>query len=327
MLIYLYFCDILFLVYSYFLFYFLFFYSKILNLNSKRRFFIISNLLNPKNDYVFHRIFGYSGNEDITKNFISSIISDHIQEITLDCNPITEKNLLDDKVGILDIKAKLNNNINCNIEMQLVRQSNVIERLLFYWSKMYTSSIHSGNKYKNLKRSIAILISNCNLDKLKEIPEFLTKWNIREEKYHYILLTNVLELYIIELDKVKDYQIDSDTILNSWLQFINNPKEKLKMENKEIKKAKKILQEISEDEHERRLTELREKYIMDQQAIEDYGYDKGLAEGVKQGIEQGIEKTQTNIIKKMQKENFDITVIKKITGLNEDEINKILSSN
>ena len=291
---------------------------SIFYLNTERSFCIIK-LLNPKNDYVFHRIFGYVGNEDITKNFLSSIIPDKINEITLDCNPITEKNLLDDKVGILDIKAKLNNNVNCNVEMQMVNHNNIIERLLFYWSKIYSSSIKSGGKYKDLQRCIAILISNCNLDKLKEVPDFLTKWNIRGEKYHHIVLTNVLELYIIELGKVKSYQIDSGTILNSWLQFINNPKETSKMENEEIKKAKKILKEISEDERERRLTELREKYIMDQQAVEDYGYDKGL--------EAGIKKNQIEIVKNMVSKNFDISTISEITGLNENEINKILSDN
>ena len=77
---------------------------------------IITNLLDPKNDYVFKRIFGHSGNEEITKNLLQSIIPDKIDKIELDSNPITEKDLLDDKVGILYIKAKLNDgNFNCDI--------------------------------------------------------------------------------------------------------------------------------------------------------------------------------------------------------------------
>ncbi len=77
----------------------------------------VKNLLNPKLDYVFKRIFGHIGNEEITKGLLSAIIKEQIDDITLDCNPITENDLLDDKDGILDIKAKLNNNINCNIEL------------------------------------------------------------------------------------------------------------------------------------------------------------------------------------------------------------------
>ena len=282
--------------------------------------------MNPKNDYVFKRIFGYSGNEDITKSLLSSIIPDQIQEITLDCNPITEKDLIDDKIGILDIKAKLNNNINCNIEMQMVNQKYIIERLLFYWSKMYSSSIKSGGKYSNLKRTIAILISNQPLDKLKDVPDFLTKWNITAENYRHLVLTNALEIFIIELKKANAITSQNNTALDSWLQFINNPEVNLRMENEEIKKAKKVLEEISADERERRLTELREKYIMDQDAVEEYGYDKGLEAGIKQGIEKGIEQNQIEIIKNMKAKNFDISTISEITGLSEAEINKILSS-
>ena len=105
--------------------------------------------------------------------------------------------------------------------------------------------------------------------------------------------------------------------------------------NKELKKAQKVLEEISQDEHERYLAELRQKYIMDQKAIEDAGYDKGLKDGLERGIEQGIEqgikqgikqgeKKQNEIIaKKMKKQNLDIKVISEITGLSTKEIEKI----
>ena len=279
----------------------------------------IKKLLNPKNDYVFKRIFGYTGNEDITKSLLSSIIPDNIEEITLDCNPITEKDLFDDKVGVLDIKAKLNNSTNCNIEMQIVDRKNLEKRLLFYWSKMYTSSIKSGEDYEKLKRSIVILISDYNLEKLINEPEYMSKWNIRREKSPHLVLTDMLEIYIIEAEKAKNYVLENNEILNSWLQFINNPEVILKMENNELKKAKRILEEISEDEHKRKLTEHREKYIRDQHDIEARGYDKGLEAGIKQ--------TNAEIVKKMKSKNFDISTISQITGLDENQINKILFNN
>ena len=72
----------------------------------------IVKLLNPKNDYVFKRIFGQIGNEDITASLISSIVGKEITNVELDNNTILEKDLFDDKVGILDIKAKINSAIN-----------------------------------------------------------------------------------------------------------------------------------------------------------------------------------------------------------------------
>ena len=91
---------------------------------------LIEKLLNPKSDYVFKRIFGHSGNEEITKGLLKAITKENIKKIELDSNPITEKDLLDDKVGILDIKATLNNNTNCDIEMQVVDKKNIEKRIL-----------------------------------------------------------------------------------------------------------------------------------------------------------------------------------------------------
>ena len=123
------------------------------------------------------------------------------------------------------------------------------------------------------------------------------------------------------------------------------------MSNKEIQEAKKVLEEISEDEHEQYLAELRQKYIMDQKAIEDAGYDKGLKagieqgikqgikqgieqgvkqgikqgieQGVKQGLEQGKKKENLKIAKRMLDEKIDLTTISKITGLSIQELKNL----
>ncbi len=186
----------------------------------------IEKLLNPKNDYVFKRIFGYSGNEKITKNLLEAIIPEKIDTIELDSNPITEKDLLDEKVGILDIKVKLNNgSVNCDIEMQVIDQRDIEKRILFYWGKMYIQTIKFGNNYDSLKRCIVILITDFDIEIFKEIPEYITKWQIREEKYKKLVLTNDLELYIISLNKAKNSTINKKGGLYNWLKFINNPEE------------------------------------------------------------------------------------------------------
>ena len=282
----------------------------------------VQDLLNPKIDYVFKRIFGHTGNEDITKSLLSSIIKDEISDITVNCNPITEKDLLDDKVGILDIKAKLNNNINCNIEMQVVDKKNIEKRLMFYWSKIYTMSIKSGDEYNQLEKGIVILFTDFNLEKLRGINKFITKWNLREEENPKIILTDVLEIYIIELSKGEELlknmskKEQSKNSFNTWIQFINNPEAIVDMEDKEVKKAREVLAEISQNEHERYKAELRQKYIMDQKAIEEAGFDKGLAAGIQQGIKQ----KQIEIAKKLLKKGTKLEEIIELTDLTKDEI-------
>ena len=99
------------------------------------------------------------------------------------------------------------------------------------------------------------------------------------------------------------------------------------MEDENINKAKKVLETISQDERERRLTELREKYRMDQHAIMLAGYDKGLKEGIEQGIQQGleegIEQTKKNMLEKLLKTDLSIEQIMEITGFTDEEIEKI----
>ncbi len=99
------------------------------------------------------------------------------------------------------------------------------------------------------------------------------------------------------------------------------------MSNKEIVKAKKVLEEISQDEHERYLAELREKYILDQKNIEATGYDKGLKQGKKEGIkkgrEEGKEESKKEIAKEMIKEKIPLEVISKITKIPKEELQEI----
>ena len=95
------------------------------------------------------------------------------------------------------------------------------------------------------------------------------------------------------------------------------------MEDENINKAKKVLETISQDERERRLTELREKYRMDQHAIMLAGYDKGLKEGIEQGLEKGIEQNKKDILEKLLKTDLSIEQIIEITGFTAEEIEKL----
>ena len=64
---------------------------------------IEKQLLNPKIDYVFKRIFGRVGNEEITAALIQAITKVKISDLKLDYSTILERDLIDDKLGILDI--------------------------------------------------------------------------------------------------------------------------------------------------------------------------------------------------------------------------------
>lgn len=106
------------------------------------------DLLSPKLDVVFQALFGEVGSEKITTSLLKAILKQDIQDIDLNQNPILRREFKDDKLGILDILAKINETDNCNIELQIVDMSNIIERGLYYWGRLYTRGIQAGEDYR-----------------------------------------------------------------------------------------------------------------------------------------------------------------------------------
>lgn len=303
-----------------------------------------NRLLKPTNDYVFKRIFGKKGNEDITTSFIEAVTGVRYDEINLEDTPILERDLFENKIGILDVKVIANKENDIDLEMQVVKSEYIADRILWYWSKIYSNSIERGKSYNNTKRAICILIADFNLENLNLIEEYHTKWNIREEKYSNIILTEKLEIHIIELEKLENIKTLNDTekkLLN-WCKFIKNPVEvedSIMSENEEIKKAKEELDKISQDAKERRLAELREKALMDEIAIRDSGFkegfqegkasgikagmEQGIKEGIEQGLKEGSKQEKILIAKNLLNLKVDINSISQATGLSAEEIENL----
>ena len=85
---------------------------------------------------------------------INAILKEKVTEVNLNCNTILERDLYDDKLGILDIRAKVNNSVDINIEMQLVDEKNIEKRIMFYLSKMYTQNLKKSHNYSELNKCI-----------------------------------------------------------------------------------------------------------------------------------------------------------------------------
>ena len=279
--------------------------------------------LSPKLDVVFQALFGEVGNESITKGFLETILERKIDSIDLSKNPILRREFKDEKLGVLDIIAKLDKNEICNIELQIVDKKNIIERILYYWSRLYSRQIKSGEDYKILQKAIVILITDFKIENLEEL-DYHSRWKIMEDKQgKKIILTQKLEIDIIELPKIIGKEKEQDNLLD-WLYFLENPKservtEKMK-ENENLKEAVKKLDNLSEDEKMQRIADLRQKAIMDEKAI----YEKGLEVGIEKGIMEGSQKEKIEIAKKMLELKIDKETIAKATGLTEQEIEKIL---
>lgn len=143
-------------------------------------------LLKPKNDIVFQSLFTQK-NERITKNFISALMGENITKIEIN----TEKELYierpEDKLGILDLEAEINDKEKVDIEVQLIDRKNLVERMLFYFSKLYASTIDKGElrgkeegiKQEKIETAKKMKAKNMDINTIIEITE-LTKEEIEK---------------------------------------------------------------------------------------------------------------------------------------------------
>src|ERR1700687_814599 len=94
--------------------------------------------IDPKVDYAFKHVFGRNETRPILIDVIDSVLNpapaQRIRDIDLQ-NPFNPKEALDDKLSILDIKARDQSGRQFNIEMQLLAYGAFGPRALYYWAK------------------------------------------------------------------------------------------------------------------------------------------------------------------------------------------------
>lgn len=282
----------------------------------------------PTNDIIFHCLFGTVGNEGITKDFLENVLKRRVEKIDLDKNLNLVRNYYDEKLGVLDVRAKDSNGVNYNIEMQNIKTNSLPERVLSYWSRLYTGDLRTGKNYDTLNKTIAILIVNDEIEKLGIIQKFHTKWNIREENYTEIILTEDLEIHILELKKYGKMKTSENK--NVWLDFLVEPEGEEVLEamkkSRELKEAKEKWQEISEDEIIRDRALRLEIAELDYNTGMKHAREEGIQEGIEKGVEQGKNVKKIEMIRQMLKENIDIEIIAKVTESTVEEIEKFKKS-
>ena len=299
-------------------------------------------LLIPKIDVVFHSLFR-AHNEQLTSNFVSSLIKQKVKVINMDKDRHLIKKYPEEKLGILDLRTELEGGILCNIEIQLSNKDNIVDRILYYWSRAFSEQLIEGDDYGELHKTIAILITDFELKEMKEIKELGLKWKIMLDSNERRILTDKFELVILEIPKAKKIlEKNKNDEIAQWLMFLDNPNSmevsEIMSENEEIKEAVEELEEMSLDEELRRVAELKLKYIRDEKSTISYykregleegkkeGLELGRQEGLKEGLKEGLEQSK-KMITNMLKNGMSKEQISSVAGISIQEIDDLLTSN
>ncbi|GHV24324.1 hypothetical protein FACS189465_1340 [Clostridia bacterium] len=274
-------------------------------------------LLSKTNDKVFKELF--TRNKSCMIDFLKSILEipdDEFEDLEfLDTH--TRKGSPLDGEYILDIKVKTKSNI-IDVEMQVKRSPILEQRIIVYLANMVKDQKCEGLKYKDMKKSVSIIIAAKH--NVKKDNRYFHKYNMRDEQDNS-LFTDLLEVCLLELKKLPKNA--DGTHLWDWLEFIKTENEEemetLAQENPEIEIAYESLQDLSKDESMRHEAQQREMYLQNEMAINEENYDQG----EKIGIEKGKLERNIEIARNLLNANVELSIIVASTGLTEKEIEKL----
>ena len=137
-------------------------------------------------------------------------------------------------------------------------------------------------------------------------------WSIRKEKLNKLKIKEVVSWFTFK--GLTEYEVDKRVV--SIIRYLSK---NTKLDLKEWKEAESLLVEEGI---------LTKGGYMD--AIERERWEsrqEGRQEGIQEGLEKGLQTGRQAVILNMLKEKLDLSVISKVTGLSEEEINKLKNGN
>lgn len=272
----------------------------------------IGELLPPTVDLVFKKIFGAEENKDILINFINSILEfpagQQISYIDL-LNTEIAVEAISEKLSRLDLLAQTEKNELINIEIQVVNTGNMVNRSLYYFSKLFSSSLKKNQPYKELPK--VIMINLLNYSHYKSEKKGLWHFLLKDDETNHVG-SDLLHIYMFELTK---YEIDVTDKQHAWISFLKAP-ESTKVQNaantdKYLKRAEEELKKISEDNNFIATYRMREDALRNQESAIITAEEKGR-----------MEKAREAAIK-MLNDGLPIATVAKYSGLTEEQIKEL----
>lgn len=281
------------------------------------------DLLPPKNDYVFARLFGAESHKRVLVCLLNAILNGHpyIKDVTLDPNEY-KKESPDDKSIRLDIAATSDDGTKLHVEIQCKDEGNIGDRASFYQAKLRRNALKEGQDYGEIPDIISIWITAESVTDRKGCCHEIVSMYKDNGVDPIEIASEKMRQFIIELTKLevmpKRFLNDMFTV---WMQFIKDPKsippEFLKIA--EVKEAMDELTYMSADpetraEYDARIREMNRIY-----ASQTVKYKEGLAKGREEGERRKAIETARNLLKM----GLSAEQISQATGLSLDEIKEL----
>ncbi len=245
--------------------------------------------INPTVDFAFKKVLGSPDHPAITLHFLNAILGgDPVITAVNILTPFNEKDFDDDKLSILDVKARDDHGRWLNIEMQTTAPGELPQRLVYYAATQYVRQMNEGDRYRDLRPSIGI----CVLDGVlfPRVPDLHLDFRMRSQSPD-LELANVLQIHLLELPKYAPPS-DNGNVTNpieKWAFFfqqaVNLTAEQLvdRLGGEAFAEAAGVLEMIAKNPRDRELYEARLKLQRDEQSRLEAAEERGEARGEAKG--------------------------------------------
>ena len=296
-------------------------------------------------DWAAKRLLRNKANYAVLEGLVTVLLGEKISIIEM-LESESNQDSANDKFNRVDIKAKDSKGDIILIEIQLTREWYYLQRVLYGVSKTITEHISLGSKYEEVKKIYSINILYFDLGKGSDYLYHGTTTFIGVHTNDELIVrkrdkdairtcspTEIFPEYF--LIRVNEFNEVAKTPIEEWMDFLKNNHIKDNTETPGLREAKEQLRVLQMNDAERKAYDNYLDTIRTQDSVLDtyrtegllegrmIGREEGRAEGREEGRAEGARNQSIAIAKEMIKMNLDKSIIKRATGLTDEELDNL----
>lgn len=274
--------------------------------------------INPFTDYGFKRLFGEEPNKDLLLDFLNELLKEEQGRIT----ELTY--LKSEKIGVTELNRKAVFDLYCVnetgerfiVELQKTKQKFFKDRTIYYSTFPIQEQAKKGSEWDfHLEKVYTIAILDFAFDDDNKFPDkFRYDVKLKELEINEVF-SDKLNFIYLEMPKFNKEADELETRFEKWLYVIKN-----------LHKLDRVPEKLKEEIF-LRLFETAEIAKFSQQEYQEYEDSLKYYRDLKNSLDTAREERSVEIAKKMVKKGMAVTLISDLTGLTQEEINKLIKTN
>jgi predicted transposase/invertase (TIGR01784 family) len=248
--------------------------------------------IDPKVDYAFQRLFNREQNRPLLLHLLNAVLMPHLVRVTEVqlLNPFSDQDTLDDKLSIVDVKARDQNGRQFHVEMQILAERAFRSRVLFYWAQLHQQQLQEGDPYHVVRPTISICFTNFVL--FPDVADHVLAFEVLN-RAHQVAFSQDFLLYTLELPKFRLAAEQLRQPLDQWLYFLRHGETldstalPSTLDTPEMHRALEELTVLSQNDLERERYLARVKMQRDELSRLHSAREDGLEAGREEGLLKG----------------------------------------